>query len=103
MKNIKVIFRKSRNPYTGKWELEAYFPEFSAKYGYVQLYADCAGGGWCEASTEFYQTTKKAAPDEYLALLDKLRTEFLEDDFYLVVRQRINWNDLRNKAWKRVV
>ena len=103
MENIKVIFRKSRNPYTGKWELEAYFPEFCARYGYIQLYADCAGGGWCDASTEFYQTTKKATPDEYLALLDKLRTEFLENGIYLVVRQRMDWNDLRNKAWKRVV
>lgn len=103
MKNIKVIFRKSRNPYTEKWELEAYFPELWAKYGHVRLYADCEGGGWCDASTEFYQTTKKATPDEYLALLDKLRTDFLEDDIYLVVRQRMNWNDLRNKAWKRVV
>lgn len=97
MEKIKVIFRKSRNPYTGKWEVEACFPEFRASYGMIQCYTV---DGWTEASVEYYQNeTCAVAPEDYAELLEFLR----EDDVELVVRKRLNWNDLRNKAWKRVV
>lgn len=96
MEKIKVIFRTSRNPYTGKYEVEAFFPELTANYGMIQCYS--AVDGWCEASVEYYQSTCDAHPENYAELLEFLR----EDDAELLVRKRLNWNDLRNKAWKRV-
>lgn len=96
MEKIKVIFRLSCNPYTGKWEVEAFFPEFSASYGKIQCYS--AVDGWCEACVEYYQNTCAAHPKDYAELLESLR----EDNVELLVRKRLNWKDLRNKAWKRV-
>lgn len=99
MEKIKVIFRLVHNPYVSSgWEVEVFFPEFSANYGMIQCYS--AVDGWCEASVEYYQNNTCAAhPDDYAELLESLR----EDDTELLVRKRMDWNDLRDKAWKRVV
>ena len=55
-------------------------------------------GQHSEASYWFYKETKKADESEYNSLLDEL--ERIYDDCILVVKQKLCYDDLVNKAWK---
>lgn len=91
MDKVKVIFRK--NKYN---DVIAFFPEARVNYGNIMSYMHI--GQHDEASLEFYLTTRKANENEYADLFAELR--WIYDDCQLVAKQRINYNDLRNKAWK---
>ena len=88
---VKVIFRKDKHN-----DVIAFFPEARVNYGNIMSYMHIGQHG--EASLEFYLTTRKANENEYADLFAELREIY--DDCELVVKQRINYNDLRNKAWK---
>ena len=94
MDKVKVIFRKAKNPYTKEYEIVAFFPEIDANYGKILSYMHI--GQHSEADLEFYQETKKATEMEYKPLLKELKSIY--DDCELVVKQKINYKDLR-KAW----
>ena len=91
MDKVKVIFRK--NKYN---DVIAFFPEARVNYGNIMSYMHIGQHG--EASYEFYLTTRKANKNEYTDLFAELRKIY--DDCELVVKQKINYNDLRDKAWK---
>ena len=95
MEKLKVIFRKSKNPYTGEFEVVAFFPEASANYGNILSYMHIGQHG--EASIEFYWSTSKVSPEEFKPLLDELKAIY--DDCELIVKRKICYNDLR-KAWR---
>ena len=96
MEKIKVIFRKAKNPYTNEYEVMAFFPELTATRYRVVCYQHIGQHG--EADVNFYKwNTKKATEEEYKPLLDELNGIY--DDCILVVKQRLNWNDLTDKAW----
>lgn len=97
MEEVKVLFRKSKNPYTGEKEVVAFFPEFPASYGNIVSYMHI--GGHSEASMKFYNETKPATPEERKFLLEELKAIY--DDCVLVVRQRLYYKDLFYKAWNR--
>lgn len=94
MEKIKVIFRKFINPYTNKYEIEAFFPELPANYGNILCYAHI--GQHSEASYEYYKSTQTANPKEYAELLEELKNIY--NDVKIVVKQRIYYCDLL-KAW----
>lgn len=52
MKENKVIYRNEHNPYTGKWECIALFPEFAAYFGRIVYYHP--NDGWGECDIEYY-------------------------------------------------
>ena len=91
MDKVKVIFRKNKNN-----DVIAFFPEVRVNYGNIMSYMHIGQHG--EASYEFYLTTRKANKNEYTDLFAELRKIY--DDCELVVKQKINYNDLRDKAWK---
>ena len=66
----KVIFRKSRNPYTEEWEVEAFFPDGHVNPGNIMCYAHV--GQHSEASIEYYAETKPCSPKEYADLKREL-------------------------------
>lgn len=94
MENVKVIFRKAKNPYTHEYEVIAFFPEIEANYGRILSYMHIGQHG--EADLGFYHITKKATETEYRPLLNEL--EAIYDDCKLVVKRKINYKDLQ-KAW----
>ena len=91
MDKVKVIFRK--NKYN---DVIAFFPEARVNYGNIMSYMHIGQHG--EASYEFYLTTRKANENEYADLFAELRGIY--DDCQLVVKQRLCYDDLVNKAWK---
>ena len=91
MDKVKVIFRKNKNN-----DVIAFFPEARVNYGNIMSYMHIGQHG--EASYEFYLPTRKANENEYADLFAELRKIY--DDCELVVKQKINYNDLRDKAWK---
>lgn len=95
MEKIKVIFRKFKNPYMQQWEVEAFFPELSVNYGNILNYAHF--GQYSEASIGHYYKTKKASIEEYSELLKELISIY--SDCKLDIKQRLNYDDLRYKAW----
>lgn len=95
MEKVKVIFRKEKNPYTNEYEVIAFMPELPANYGRIVCYAHM--GQHSEADVEYYHNTKKATEAEYKPLLMELKSIY--DDYELVVKQKINYKDLRN-AWR---
>lgn len=95
MEKVKVIFRKEKNPYTNDYDVIAFIPELKANYGKIVCYAHI--GQHSEADLEYYQNTIKANESEYKALLNELNGIY--NDYELVVKQKINYKDLRN-AWK---
>lgn len=93
MEKVKVIFRKTKDN-----EIIAFMPEASVNYGNILSYMHI--GQHSEASLEFYWTTKKATEEEYKPLLNELNGIY--DDCTLIVKQKLNHNDLTNKAWKTI-
>lgn len=91
MDKVKVIFRKNKNN-----DVIAFFPEARVNYGNIMSYMHI--GQHSETSYKFYLTTRKANKNEYTDLFAELRKIY--DDCELVVKQEINYNDLRDKAWK---
>ena len=91
MDKVKVIFRKDR-----EGNIIAFLPELRVNRGNIMSYMHIGQHG--EASYEFYLTTRKANENEYADLFAELRGIY--DDCELVVKQKINYNDLRDKAWK---
>lgn len=91
MDKVKVIFRKNKNN-----DVIAFFPEVRVNYGNIMSYMHI--GQNSEASYEFYMTTHKENINEYADLFIELCKIY--DDYELVVKQKISYDDLRNKAWK---
>ena len=91
MDKVKVIFRKDK-----EGNVIAFLPELRVNHGNIASYMHI--GQHSEASYEFYLTTRKANKNEYTDLFAELRKIY--DDCELVVKQKINYNDLRDKAWK---
>ena len=91
MEKVKVLFRKNDGG------VYAFFPEATANYGMVMTYAHI--GQHSEASLEFYLNSKKATKEEYANLLSEL--ENIYDDCTLVVKHRMNYNDLRDSWYRR--
>lgn len=96
MKKLKVIFRKTKNPNTKENEVIAFFLELKANYGNILTYMH--NGQHSEANLEFYYTTKKATEEEYKLLLNELKDIY--NDYTLIVKQKLNYNDLINKVWE---
>ena len=91
MDKVKVIFRKDKHN-----DVIAFFPEARVNYGNIMSYMHIGQHG--EASYQFYTETKKASETEYNSLLDELKRIY--DDCILVVKQRLRYDDLVNKAWQ---
>ena len=91
MDKVKVIFRKDK-----EGNIIAFLPELRVNRGNIMSYMHI--GQHSEASYEFYLTTRKANKNEYTDLFAELCKIY--DDCELVVKQKINYNDLRDKAWK---
>ena len=71
MEKTKVVFRKTKNPYTKEWDIIAFFPDLEANFGRVVCYEHVGQHG--EADILFYKyNTKKAKPEEYEALYREL-------------------------------
>ena len=96
MEKMKVIFRKVYNPYTKENEVVAFFPTQKANYGNIVSYMHI--GQHSESDLLFYKTTKKANEEEYKSLLNELNGIY--NDYVLVVKQKLNHNNLTSKAWK---
>ena len=91
MDKIKVIFRKDK-----EGNIIAFFPELRVNHGNIASYMHI--GQHSEASYWFYKETKKVNETEYNPLLEELKSIY--DDCILVVKQRLRYDDLVNKAWK---
>ena len=91
MDKVKVIFRKDRDG-----NIIAFLPELRVNRGNIMSYMHI--GQHSEASYWFYKETKKADESEYNSLLDEL--ERIYDDCTLVVKQKLYYDDLVNKAWQ---
>ena len=91
MDKVKVIFRKDK-----EGNVIAFLPELRVNHGYITSYMHI--GQHSEASYQFYTETKKADESEYNSLLNELKSIY--DDCILVVRQRLCYDDLVNKAWQ---
>ena len=88
---VKVIFRKTNDN-----EIIAFFPEIEASYGCIMSYMHIGQHG--EASYDFYTCdTKMASESEYIDLFNELK--LIYNDCELIVKQKINYNDLL-EAWK---
>ena len=92
MEKIKVIFRK----YDGN--IIAFLPELPANYGNIMCYQHIGQHG--EASVQFYHDTEKASEAEYAPLYAELQEIY--NDCQLVIRQRLCYNDVTEKAWALV-
>lgn len=101
MEKVKVVFRKDK-----EGNVMALFPEMPANYGKILAF-DYEGegyygqvlGGHMEIDVNYATTCLKLATEkEYAKPLELLRKAY--DDCELVVRKKINYDDLRQKAWK---
>lgn len=91
---IKVIFRKDKK----SGEIIAFFPETEVNRYKIMSYMHI--GQHSEASIYYYEIdTKKAEPSEYNSLLSELKKIYEDDKTELVIKTRINHNDLE-KAWR---
>ena len=91
MDKVKVIFRKDK-----EGNIIAFLPELRVNYGNIMSYMHI--GQHSEASHQFYAETKKVDESEYNSLLDELKRIY--DDCTLVVKQKLYYDDLVNKAWQ---
>ena len=91
MDKLKVVFRKDKEE-----NVIAFLPELRVNYGNIMSYMHIGQHG--EADYLFYKETKKADESEYNSLLDEL--ERIYDDCTLVVKQKLYYDDLVNKAWQ---
>ena len=91
MDKVKVIFRKDR-----EGNIIAFLPELRVNHGNIMSHMHI--GRHSEASYQFYAETKKADDSEYNSLLGELKRIY--DDCTLVVKQKLCYDDLVNKAWQ---
>ena len=91
MDKVKVIFRKDK-----EGNIIAFLPELRVNRGNIMSYMHIGQHG--EASYQFYAETKRADESEYNSLLDELKRIY--DDCTLVVKQKLYYDDLVNKAWQ---
>ena len=91
MDKVKVIFRKDK-----EGNIIAFLPELRVNHGNIMSYMHI--GQHSEASYQFYVGTKKADKIEYNPLLEELKSIY--DDCILVVKQKLCYDDLINKAWQ---
>ena len=91
MDKVKVIFRKDK-----EGSIIAFLPELRVNHGNIASYMHI--GQHSEANYQFYTETKNADKSEYNPLLEELKRIY--DDCILVVKQRLCYDDLVNKAWK---
>ena len=97
MEKVKVIFRKTKNPYTNEYEIVAFMPEIPANYGKIMSYMHIGQHG--EADLGFYHETKKATETEYKPLLEELKMIYEINNCEVVVKQKLYYKDL-HKAWR---
>lgn len=91
---LKVIFRKCKDG----GSIIAFLPELPANYGNIESYMHV--GQHSEASIEFYRDgTIPAYEEDYKNLLEELESIYYDED--LCVYHRLQYNDLRSKAWRR--
>ena len=91
MDKVKVIFRKDK-----EGNIIAFLPELRVNYGNIASHMHI--GQHSEADYWFYKETKKADESEYNSLLGELKRIY--DDCTLVVKQKLCYDDLANKAWQ---
>ena len=91
MEKVKVIFRKDK-----EGNIIAFIPEARVNHGNIMSYMHI--GQHSEASYQFYAETKKASETEYNSLLEELKRIY--NDCILVVKQKLCYDDLINKAWQ---
>ena len=91
MDKVKVIFRKDK-----EGNVIAFLPELRVNHGNIASYMHI--GQHSEAGYQFYTETKKVNETERNPLLEELKSIY--DDCILVVRQRLCYDDLVNKAWQ---
>lgn len=91
MDKVKVIFRKNKDG-----DVIAFLPELRVNHGNIMSYMHIGQHG--EASYQFYTETKNANKAEYSSLLEELKGIY--DDCILVVKQKLCYDDLVNKAWQ---
>ena len=91
MDKVKVIFRKDK-----EGNIIAFLPELRVNHGNIASYMHI--GQHSEADYWFYKETKKADKSEYNSLLGELKRIY--DDCTLVVKQKLCYDDLVNKAWQ---
>ena len=89
----KVIFRKKYWKDTKEWDVEAYFPDATARRGFVGMYAHDGQHG--EACLEHYYSTRPCKPREYSYLKKELELLF---GYRFKVVKRISRKD-RERAW----
>lgn len=97
MEKVKVIFRKTKNPYTNEYEIIAFMPEINANYGKIMSYMHIGQHG--EADLGFYHETKKATETEYKPLLEELKMIYEINNCEVIIKQKLCYKDLR-KAWR---
>lgn len=91
MGKLKVIFRKDKQC----GDVIAFMPELPSNRGNILCYQHVGQHG--ESSLDYYYSTEKASENEFADLLKEL-TE-IYDDCELVVKRKLYYNDLTNKAW----
>ena len=91
MDKVKVIFRKNK-----EGNVIAFLPELRVNRGNIMSYMHI--GQHSEASYQFYAETQKATETEYNSLFEELKRIY--DDCTLVVKQKLYYDDLINKAWQ---
>ena len=91
MDKVKVIFREDK-----EGNIMAFITELRGNRGDSMSYMKI--GQHSEASYQFYAETKKVNEKEYDPLLKELKSIY--DDCILVVKQKLCYDDLINKAWK---
>lgn len=97
MGKVKVIFRKTKNPYTNEYEIIAFMSEINANYGKIMSYMHIGQHG--EADLGFYHETKRATETEYKPLLEELKMIYEINNREVVVKQKLCYKDL-HKAWR---
>lgn len=101
MEKVKVIFRTDKDK-----NIFCIMPELSANYGKVVCFCyegegicgTCIGGHMEIDINYAINKLKLATEKEYSKAFEVLKRIY--DDCELVVRKKINYDDLRYKAWK---
>lgn len=102
MEKVKVIFRTDKDG-----NIFCLMPELPAKSGYILcfcyegegVFGTCIGGHMEIGTYEAIHDLRLATEKEYSKAFEALKRIY--DDCELVVRKKINYGDLCNKAWKR--
>lgn len=70
----RIVFRKYFNNYANRWTPVAFLPDVEAGPGWIMSYEHC--GQHCEASMNYYRSTKPCEPELYAPLLEEMVANF---------------------------